>query len=358
MKAVFQFLMKYKLYHLPFWLGYNLFWGFLFSDGNLGLISWLITLCYITIQPIGAYFNIYYLLPEFLQKGKYWLYSGLFLLDILLTSVMLSFAYYSVLPEAAAQEFLAEKYYIPSCFTSSFFTLVLVMMLKFFKDWLKSQKRNRELEKEKLETELQFLRSQLNPHFLFNTINSLFVLIRKDQEKATEVLARFSDMLRYQLYECNEPLIPLQNEIHFLEGYIELEELRKSGLKVSQHIQVSSDARLQIAPFILLNFFENAFKHIGTTPSGEKYIDVRIEVNEQKLHFELVNSADASRQNVTKKEGGIGLVNAKRRLDLLYPGRHELKMEHNESHYKVCLDLTLDRSAKKTQEPTTQLAYS
>jgi LytS/YehU family sensor histidine kinase len=227
---------------------------------------------------------------------------------------------------------------LPSCIAS----MTLAMSIKLTKNWIQSTRRQQTLEKEKLETELKFLRSQFNPHFLFNTINSIFFLIHKNPVKASSSLAKFSDLLRYQLYECNESQIPLRNEVAYLESFIELERLRHNkSLEVSIQIEPQTTNFLAIAPFLLITFTENAFKHVSDHIDRPNWIRLTLSIAESKLHFKIANSVSSVKSNDVVSYGGIGLKNVKRRLDLIYPGHYELNIQNDQACFEVELTLTL-----------------
>ena len=231
-------------------------------------------------QAIGVYFNLYFLIPRFLEKGRYVPYVSLLLLTIISTAAFIVSGYYlgALLSEKTFQElynmdpanyfYLFESGALPSTAAS----MTLAMSIKLTKNWIQTRRREQLLQKEKLETELKFLRAQFNPHFLFNTINSIFVLIHKNPTMASEALAKFSDLLRYQLYECNEHEIPLPQEIRYLENFIELQKLRQdnSNLELSVQLDQQHTLDLSIAPFVLIPFVENAFKHVSQQKRPEK----------------------------------------------------------------------------------------
>ena len=343
-------ILRFKLYHIPFWIGYQLFWGALFNSENL--LHWgtlVLILLVSAAEAVGAYANIYYLVPAFLRKKHYARYVLGFgvalLISVGLTILAYQMLFWGVTGRWTGVEewFGGTKNFYGAIFTMAFTAMVVVMIIKLGKEWIKGQQRNQLLEKEKLETELKFLRSQFNPHFLFNTINSIHFLIQKDPAMASDTLSKFSDLLRYQLYECNEAHIPLQKEIHYLSNFVSLEKLRQNGnltvsLEVSENINGT-----QIAPFILMPFVENAFKHVSRGKHRQHHIRICLQQQDHELHFHVENSKET--RIITKKDvvyyGGIGLTNVKRRLDLLYPQQHTLHIDNQDDTYAVDLTLTL-----------------
>ena len=260
---LYFWLVRKKLYHIPLWLAYEIITGVIFS-AQLGW-NWrsaVIVIFYALGHATGSYINIYYLIPKYLNAKSYLKYLVGFLLNFALSPLIIAigFAITFGLNESFFA-FLSSRLFVKAVYSSSFSTIVGVMIFSMTSDWFASQKRNQQLEKERLEAELKFLRSQFNPHFLFNTINSIFFLIQKDQEKASDSLAKFSELLRYQLYECNETLISLNHEVPYLQNFIELEKLRHDpALKVEFQVERKPYQESEIAPFLLMPFVENAFK--------------------------------------------------------------------------------------------------
>lgn len=342
----YHWFVKKKLYHIPLWLLYETLASFVFSkDAALDWRTGIIILFYSIGHACGAYFNSYYLIPKYLKKKKYTQYIALFILNLAISPLIIVFGFFASFkfdPEILSYFFSSDAFF-PTIYASSFSTIVAIMIFHMTTDWIATQQKNRQLEKEKLETELKFLRSQFNPHFLFNTINSIFFLIHKDQDKASDSLAKFSDLLRYQLYECNENRIELKKEIDYLKNFIELEKLRQSEhLKIQCSID-EKNLHGVIAPFILMPFVENAFKHVSKIPDYPNFIHCELSQNENNLQFIVENSIQPEqfKSAEVKPYSGIGLENVKRRLDLLYPEKYQLNLNEQDQQFSVKLNLTL-----------------
>lgn len=219
-----------------------------------------------------------------------------------------------------------------------FFLVIAGAAIKLMSDYIRMQQRVSEMAKEKAETELNFLKSQINPHFLFNSLNTIYFQIDKNNSGARETLHKFSDMLRYQLYEMNGDSIPVEKEISYLKDYVDLQKLRKDD-NYSVEFKCSSSVKgFSIKPLMLIPFVENAFKHISHYPDKINYINLEFSRSNGTFRFSLENSTEKSSQP-NKMSGGIGLNNVKRRLELLYPGRHELAINEGENSFKVDLQL-------------------
>ena len=304
---------------------------------------------YIIFQATGAYFNLYYLIPKFLSKGKFGVYILLLILTILACSALISTGYYlnAYLSDKSFTEIFGRQpsefmyFFLRLALPSTAASMTLAMSVKLAKNWINTEREKLTLQKENLETELKFLKSQINPHFLFNTINSIYVLIHKNPDLASESLASFSDMLRYQLYECNDSFIPLRKELDFIEDFIELESLRlhEDQTELSFDIHQQVDQSVQIAPFIILPFVENAFKHVSKGKNKVNFIRMQLAIcKEQLIHLEIENSKMSGKSEVSS---GIGLTNVKRRLELLYHDKHELVISENPEIFKIKLKLKL-----------------
>lgn len=369
--SISAFLERYKMHHILFWAGYHFAWWTLFS-GSITEVFQSITephgvikyLGYVVYQALGVYFCLYVLIPKFLLKGKYFIFFLSTLGIILLMSTIITFNYFLAASVANANvyelfnissptPFTIFKYNaLPSCMAAT----TLGMSIKLTKSWIASQKRQQILEKEKLETELKFLKSQFNPHFLFNTINSIFVLIHKNPDMASESLAKFSDLMRYQLYECNEPKIPVERELDYLRNFIELGKLRLDDtVKVNIELDSTGYSNKSIAPFILMPFVENAFKHVSQGKEQENWLKIDLNFSEAGVAFEVANSItsiDYPKSNTILENGGIGLKNVKRRLDLVYPNQYELNIEKTNITYRILLQLqlTADELVSETME--------
>lgn len=347
---------KYKLHHIPFWISYHLLW-MVFNVGSLeGVIGYLFKgeapikfIGYIIFQAAGAYFNLYFLIPKFLYVGNYKTYITLVILTVLVCTGFITCgyflnAYYSKLTFFELFNKRPDQWFIiysTAALPSTAGAMTLAMSIKLGQNWLVAERKRLTLEKNQLETELKYLKSQINPHFLFNTINSIFVLIHKNPDLASESLASFSQMLRYQLYECNDQEILLSKDLQFLENFIELETLRlnENQTELAFELNHESAAGHQIAPFILLPFVENAFKHVSKGKTQQNFIKLDLKVDTEKvLQLHLENSHNAEKTN---ENSGIGLKNVERRLNLIYPNRHTLDIERGVNFFKVTLTIHL-----------------
>jgi two-component system, LytTR family, sensor kinase len=350
---------KYKLYHIPFWMLYNyVFWALAIDSPYEAAhdmffsVLFIKSFFYMIFPALAVYLNLYFLMPRYLQKGRYGWYILFLALSIIASSFLIVPGYY--LSAWLAGSSAEQKFGITNDWDSIYHAakaeplkstmaaITLAMSIKLTKNWIEGQRRQQLLEKEKLETELKFLKYQFNPHFLFNSINSIFFLIHKNPDMASASLAKFSELLRHQLYESNENQIPLDKEIAYLENFIELEKLRQNqGLEVNFITPENYPANLGIAPFILMTFVENAFKHVSKHKDAGNWINIQLQIADNQLYVDIANSKSAERNTDVVTYGGIGLKNVQRRLDLVYPGQYELDIKNNPDSFVVKCRLQL-----------------
>lgn len=221
--------------------------------------------------------------------------------------------------------------------TGTWFTLILLisMALKLLEQWRQAEARAKEIETEQLRTELSFLHAQVNPHFLFNSLNTIYSLSLKKADAAPEAVLKLSELLRYVIDESKNEKVPLEQEINYIHNYIELQKLRSTSSLVVNYYQQGDVSSASIAPLLLLPFIENAFKY-GISNSEPSPIDITVRTTANQLGFTVVNK----KLNMgIKPSTGIGIHNVQRRLNLLYPGKHELEIKDTPEEYIVKLKI-------------------
>lgn len=302
------------------------------------IITIISIICYSTI----VYINYNFLIPDYLLKKQLYNYFiWLVGLSILVTPIKIALIFVLSYNYPARQLSILEDQF--SQYASVVIFALFSTVLKVINDWAKQLKRQQSLENQQLQSELQFLRNQLNPHFLFNTLNSIYALTLKKSDLAPDVVIKLSEMMRYMIYECNEKFVPLNNDLQYIGHYLELEELRLSKPVDIQFQVIGSTLGIQIAPLILVTFFENSFKHgVNKTPDKSVVLG-RLEIDEAQtlLKFELMNSIPPS-SSADAYKPGIGLLNVNRRLELLYPNRYKLETEKLNNQFWVRFELKID----------------
>ncbi|PLW94116.1 MAG: hypothetical protein C0591_13345 [Marinilabiliales bacterium] len=359
------------LLHISVWLGFvfilnleslNLLWGQFGREGG----SLFVPLLYgCGFGALIFYLNADKLIPRYLgkdKKGKFWLKATLLVLLVSVVETIVDFVYLAVqdvelikaqLLEISATEILNTFLFLfVFALVANLFCWVMSFAYRIPKDWIKSEKQKRQLEQDKLRSELDFLKAQINPHFLFNGINSIYHMIGIDADAAKETLLQFSGLLRYQLYECNEEFISLPKELEYISNYLNIEEVRKGEdamftFDLPKDGPGSSPGNYKIAPLLITPFLENAFKYLSHHSERKRNIVFfKMDINEYGvLTMTVKNSHDPKMKTNYPGTGGIGLENVKRRLSILYPdGKHELKITQDNEMYHVELMIKLNEN--------------
>jgi sensor histidine kinase YesM len=287
---------------------------------------------------ISVYINLLWLIPAFFNKRRFLLFITLEVVNILLFILLNYYITYffegGKHPANFLSEFIAE-------FILVLIFLIVSTMIKFMRDSIALQDvelRMKEVQKQKIEAELRALKAQVNPHFFFNTLNSLYALSLDKSDKAPELILKLSDLMRYVIYESKDDLVPIGKQLEFLQSYVYLERLRSNeSLDVQFEIK-GNRTDLHVAPLIYLAFIENAFKHGAKTVGDNPYIHIDfILEHDDRVIFTIENRRDPFRGKPA--DGGFGLSNVKKRLELLYPGKHILTISESVTIYRVELTI-------------------
>lgn len=299
-----------------------------------------------TVTFIGImgmiYLLILVLVPKLLFRGRVFLFALLFFVLISFIYLLVYYADHLILKPVDNPEkpFLqhVELNVVAWIGFSAVAAVLLgaVVGLTIFKKWVNDVQQMHELQQANLRGELEQLKSQLNPHFLFNTLNNVNVLTQTDPKKASQVLLGLSDLLRYQLYESGKEKILLNKEIDFINNLLALEKIRKNDFSYEVKVEGNTD-NVKLPPFLFMPFVENAVKH-GASSVGHSYLTILFHINDKELHFTAENSKPVVKSNLP---GGLGLKNISRRLALLYPNDHELTIDDTKEKYIVNLTLPL-----------------
>jgi two-component system, LytTR family, sensor kinase len=340
---------KRILRHLLFWLAYIFYQILQQLWENTDKFTFHISPQLITNIPIDVlfvYINLYVLMPHFYDKRRYVQY-GLTLVILLLADGMLAryitWALWLNWDKAHyPAQYLAENksFFIPVRIlrnaVQTYPIIAVTMLIKLMANSFKQEKQLREIEKEKFSAELGLLKAQINPHFFFNTLNSLYALTLKQSAQASKVVIRLSDLMHYMLYEASATQVLLKDEIKYLENYISVEQMRFAE-RMELSFQYSGDiSGKMIAPLLLLPFVENAFKHGIEDNSG--WITINLKVTGMRLFLKVANSYTP----VSKQKGkGVGLSNLKRRLELMYPDNYELAINQTAGVFEAELQIDL-----------------
>ena len=346
---------QYRIFvHTAMWLFYILAYAWIYDIfyESVTLLSSLLQYALTAwIDVLATYLTVYFLIPKYLLLKKYQQFLFAFLIAavffILLQRMMLVLVTYPLLyPDYKMKQTFFQFNYLYT-FLNIFVMPAIFASVKLFEYWFVNQKRNQELETEKLESELKFLKSQIHPHFLFNTLNNLYALTLDKSDRAPEVVVKLSDLLSYMLYECNAPEVPLAKEVQLLQDYLDLEKIRyRNELSVEFEIFGRVNGK-NIAPLILLPFVENGFKHGLSKQINNPWINIALDIEDDLLGFSVENNRPSvEKADDTGYSEGIGLKNVRRRLDLIYGNQYTLDIVSNKDTFRINLQLKLHTPTK------------
>lgn len=332
--------LKLILAHIAVWLCFALF--LIYPSIEFGRKTPTDIPINIGLTIVIFYINYFYLVPNFLLRKK--LNTYIFWSFFTITLTILISNYFSVPPFEDRMPPFGREPRSRILRQPLIFTLIFIIpftvstVLKMYAEWRKNEELRKVTEKEKINSELQFLKTQLNPHFLFNSLNTIYSLSVKKSSDTSEAILNISELMRYMLYEANRELVPLEKEVNYLKNYIQLQRLRlPDGESVKLKINGDAQGKL-IAPLLFIAFIENAFKY-GTDFQGNTDIEICLEILDSSIKLYVKNIVGA----YVSKEGssGVGIVNVENRLKLLYPNTHELDIKNDGTYYTVFLRVIL-----------------
>jgi LytS/YehU family sensor histidine kinase len=339
---------RHFLFWLVCWLFMGFIYGFYYSGKNYELpfpISYLESLIYLPQHMILAYGIIYFILPAFVLKGEYsYAIAGVILLVVGVAFLSPAISYFIITPIKKSVNVPEPAYLIfyglMAGLRGSMTVAGFAVAIKLVKMWYFKNIENEQLEKEKLKAELEVLKGQLNPHFMFNTLNSIYALALKKSDNTPDAILKLSQLMRYILTDCNATAIDLDKEIEVLNNYIALEKSR-FGQRLDVTVNVHGTIKnKKIAPLLLLPFVENSFKHGTSEVIEQPWMSMDLRVTEDTLSFKLIN-AKAKNNAQPIPSASVGLKNVKQRLVLLYPEAHNLVLTEDDDTYIASLMLDL-----------------
>jgi len=340
-----QLKQRFIIPHILFWIVSIAFFmllliytrGFKIDELDLRIAASI--LVSVLFLAISVYINLLWLIPKFIKKRRFVLFS-IFQVGNICLFILLNY-FTSHIFEEDHPEFINEA--IAEMILVSLF-LIVTTLLKFMRDSIALQDAElkvKEVEGQKIRAELQALKSQVNPHFFFNTLNSLYSLSLDKSDKTPEMILKLSELMRYVIYESQDNKVSLKKQLEFLENYIYLEQMRTDGqLKVTFDVK-GKFLETKIEPLLFIAFVENAFKH-RCKAARDSYITIEFNVEDpERVEFTIENDMDEAGCQDGRQKAGFGLVNVKKRLELLYPGRHQLQIITDGSVYRVELSISI-----------------
>jgi len=326
-----------------FWFGFFIInfirWGSYYQDYWYSFKSNLVT---VSIGMVLVYINIYYLYPKYILKKKYWSYILNFIIALSIfyvvrTELIYFFINENVWPESDSPQKAYSFNHVIVVFLIGIYDVALVSTIKLTTDWIFERKRTEQLREIQLRTELKFLRTQLQPHFFFNTLNNLYALTLKKSDDAPRLVLKLSDLMQYVLYEVKSSKASLLQEINHINNYIDIEYLRFKD-RVDSEMDITGDIEdVEVPPLLFLSFIENCFKH-GSVDDESIKIKMSFEmVGKDYLEFKLTNNFNP--ENDKKNKQGIGIANSKRRLNLLFANNYTLETKIKDDTYNLFLKI-------------------
>jgi sensor histidine kinase YesM len=350
---------RYRLRrHLLFWLFWWIFFGILYSyTASASLlpnferlpVSLLDALVFLIPHMFLSYSLMYYVIPKFVFTGRY-IEAGILVLFFFLVTASISALIGSYILRVIRVAIFGPGYnytfnpgYLLSLLAGLRGAITiggLAAAIKLMKHWYAKEQRNLQLQKENTEAGLRLLKAQIHPHFLFNTLNNIYSFTQNTSAEASGMITRLSSLLRYTLYEGNQPLVPLQKELQMVQDYIDIEKIRY-GNQMELHIDLpEKTTNYYIAPLLLLPLVENCFKHGTSQMLEQPWVHLHATIVNDQLHVKLLNGK-VNEEKAGAAAPGIGIRNVKERLSLLYPGKHELHISSEEEVFIVNLKVEL-----------------
>ncbi len=331
---------KYRwLWHILFWIVLYLFYSLSYGEyTNNYAFEFKSNLYFLPVRIIAAYSFIYLVIP-FLLKKKYSLFFGFTAIHALFYGFMIWMLYYNF-PffglEGSFPIFYWQKIIVAA--VMNYEIPALAATIKLFKFWYIDQQQKQALITEKQHAELNFLKTQIHPHFLFNTLNNLYALTLTKSDEAPNMVIKLSDLLRYMLYECSEKFVLLAKELIFLNNYIELQSIRHDKSIVQIDHQLNGDPNNKmIAPLLLLPIIENCFKHGITQDNKNVVIQIYLAITSNELNLHVRNTLAKNKSSFSE---GLGIRNIRRRLELIYPRQHKFTINTKDGFFDVELKIT------------------
>ncbi len=342
------------LLHIGLWIGYLIFAVFIFYERFPLATAFQQAVIFLVPQLMVVYLNTEILIPQFIIKKKYLLYVLMILTSLVAIYFLFDFISTNLLMNN--ENFAPRRSRIEEGFARPFraagsrrltinnlvLTMVILFLITAFKTSqmaLKKDKEAADLKSENLDTELKLLRSQINPHFLFNALHNINSLALIKSDLTSQMLVKLSDMLRYIIYDCKENKVPLGKEISYIQNYISLLKLKEQDINITVSFDIEND-QVWIEPMLLIPFIENSFKHSGIEDTENGWIEINMKATTRQIDFQVDNSIPKESYTLDKV-GGIGLNNVTRRLTLLYPDNYNLDIDQNENRFSVKLTLLL-----------------
>jgi len=339
---IYEFLSRRIVYHTLFWLiVYTCLVALDYrqnEDFLLAITNEFITLVF---YMVIVYCNLLYLIPKLMARSVPTYLVMMVVMCAVVTPIQVLALFLKFYGQFDFQKALLDQQ--SNLLLGNITMALLSTVLRVIMDWWRYQQEKQDLITRTMQSELRFLKSQINPHFLFNTLNNLYALTLKKSDQAPEIVLKLSEIMRYMLYECNEKQVLLSKEILYMNNYLDLERLRQPKDADISFISKGRVSEQMVAPLLFVPFVENSFKHgLNHQINGGGFVHISLHVSDNDLEFIIENSKTEHLPQMSHpRSGGIGLVNVKQRLQMLYPDAYSLTIKDEPGRYTVTLHLSL-----------------
>lgn len=337
--------MRKRLIHILFWVGFFFMWNrimYFYVNNNLNRLYF--TALDVSLVIVAFYLVYLYVMPAYFRRKNIVVLVVSATLIVIALWLIYSWATTEFLHHGLVPIHFAFSWnYLDLQYNRFFVALLGVLAGGFVKlgiDRMEVNRQMQQMEKEKSIAELTYLKAQINPHFLFNSLNNLYAQMEVNSSDAKNTLASIADLLRYQLYECNVDRIPIEKEIAYLKNYFNLQSIRNDNCQPELCLRQPLIA-LSIAPLLLIPFVENAFKYVSDRDDGQNFIKLKLDFNRDQLHFNCINSVQPGRKSTDCGDKRIGLTNVQKRLELIYGKAQQLQINSDDNFYEVDLKIFL-----------------
>lgn len=333
------------LLHLLFWYFSSWFFYILIHGGIDNKLNYWESfpkiIAWFTPIIVFSYINLLLLMPKYLKAKRYWTYLFWLVVCISIFTFLMVFDKLVLLKEPIDRSYRIEAIF---AFSWIFIFGGLAFVMKIIREWFRIQDvtiKLKEAQKQKLEAELSALKAQVNPHFLFNTLNNIYSLSLDKSDRTPELVLKLSDLMSYTLYECKEDFVPISKEIEFINNYIELERIRLNNSTKIQLNTIGNYEDCKVAPLLFIPFIENAFKHGVNQRPVNPYINIAFNFSDSKMVRFTIENNKPNAEETASKFNGIGIDNARKRLNLLYENKHNLEITNSPENFKVNLTIAI-----------------
>jgi len=329
--------------HMLFWgLSWYILLNMFAGSSSFQKIDSIYTTIFLITLIIPVELNLLLFIPRFLNRNRYAIYSSLFFLCLFLFGFFNQFLFNSLIDHILPGYYFISYYSYFDILKFFLVFLVITTLLHLSKEWFElneARQRMILLEKEKIDAELRALSNQVNPHFLFNSLNVLYSLAIKNARETPEAIIKLSDILRYVIYESNHDIVELASEIKLIQNYIDLQQFRTSPDSHIQFLHKTENDKMELAPMLFLPLVENSYKHGIKGDVGKTFIKMQLIQKGNEIEFLIENNKGTSGEPDENQSGGVGLSNIRNRLELIYPNNHIFEVEDGESLFIVKLKI-------------------